>query len=57
LAHQTFAVAVAVGQRGVDEIQTQFDGAAQRSEGFLIHGATPLLLANAPSSEADLTDP
>ena len=53
LADEAFAMAVAIGERGVDEIQAEFEGAADGAEGFLVGAALPLIAADAPGTIAD----
>ena len=53
LTDQAFAMAVAIGERGVDEIQAEFEGAADGAEGFVVGAALPLIAADAPGTIAD----
>src|SRR5581483_3006794 len=56
LADQALAVTFAVDQRGVDEVQAEFEGALQSSDRFVIGAAEPHLSADAPGAVADLAD-
>src|SRR5579884_3285974 len=55
-AHQLLAVPFAIRQRRVDEVQAQFNGAAQRSQGLFVRPALPLAATDAPCAVADLAD-
>lgn len=55
LADEAFAMAVAVGERGVNEIQAEFEGAADGSKGLFVGAALPLIAADAPGTVADFT--
>ena len=54
LAHQLFAVALGVGQRGVDEVAAQLQVAFQGAGALRIFGPDPLRAADAPGPVADL---
>ena len=56
LPDQLLAVAVAIGERGIDQVDAQFDGAAQRGQRFVVRAAEPLLAADAPGAVADVAD-
>ena len=47
-------MAVAIGEGGVDQVQAEVDGAAQRADGFVVRAAEPLLAADPPGAVADL---
>ena len=49
-------MAFAIGERGVDQIEAEVDGAAEGLEGLIIRAAEPLLAADAPGAVADLAD-
>src|SRR6185503_2597079 len=51
------AVAVAVGERGVDEVEAEVDRPVERAPGFVVARADPLLGADAPGAVAHLRDP
>jgi hypothetical protein len=55
-AHQFLAVAVAIGQRRVDEVQAQFDSPPQRGHGLVVVASQPLFAADAPGAVADFTN-
>src|SRR5580698_2759774 len=55
-AHQLFAVAVAIGQRRVDEVDSQIDSAVQGAEGFIVVSTLPQRSSDAPSAIAYVTD-
>ena len=50
------AVAVAIGQRGVDEVDPQIDSAVQGAHGLIVVAPLPLGSANAPSAKSNVTD-
>ena len=56
LPDKLLAVPVAISQGGVDEIQAQFDGVAQRIERLRVIAAQPLGSADAPRAITDLAD-
>ena len=49
-------MSIAIGQRGIDQVDAELDGAAQRLEGFIVVAAEPLLAADAPGAVADVAD-
>jgi hypothetical protein len=53
-AHELLRVAVAVGERRVDEGQSEVDRAVQRAQRRVVVGADPHALADAPGAVADL---
>jgi hypothetical protein len=54
LADELLAVALAVGQRRVDEVQPELDRAPQGAQGLVVLRADPLRLADPPGAVADL---
>src|SRR6185503_15056243 len=60
LAHNptdhALAAPVAVGERGVDEVDAEVDGAVERLDRLVVVGASPLRAADAPGAVADLRD-
>ena len=56
LADEPLGVPVAVAERRVDEVQPEVDGPVQRAQRFVVVGADPHRLADAPRAVADLGD-
>src|ERR1019366_2601697 len=56
IAHQLLAVAIAVGQRGIDQVDAKFPGAARGERRFVVGAAEPLRAADAPSAVSDIAD-
>src|SRR5581483_12376794 len=54
LADEALAVAVAIGQGGVDEVEPELDGALEGADGLVVGPAEPLLAADSPCAVADL---
>ena len=56
LAYKLFAVAIAIRKRGIDEVQAEFECAAQSPQRFIIRAAFPLFSADAPGAIANFAD-
>ena len=56
LRHKPLAVAIAVGERGIDEVQAEFACSPQGDKGFIVGAAFPLFAANTPGAVADLAN-
>src|SRR5207245_1405373 len=55
-ADQLLAAAMAVAERGVDEVDAEVDGAVQRPQALVVLRADPQRPADAPGAVADLGD-
>src|SRR5580700_3827511 len=53
---ELLAVAVAISQRGVEEVDTRITRSGKRAQGFFVVGANPHGFANAPGAVADVAD-
>jgi len=53
---QLFAMAIAISQRGIDQIDAQIHCTAQSANRFVIGAAHPLFPANSPSAMSYLAD-
>src|SRR6185295_6043010 len=54
LPDDLLAVPVAVGQRGIDEVEPEVDRPVEGARRFLVAGADPLLCADPPGAVSDL---
>jgi hypothetical protein len=54
LADQALAATLAVGERGVDEVEAEVDRLVQRLDRLVVVGAAPLGAADPPGAVADL---